>query len=349
MTPSASPHSGTGPLPKTGRAWHLTARPQGWPTPDDFALREEPVAEPAEGQIVVRNLHLSVDPYMRGRMSEAKSYVAPYKLNEPMYGGAVGVVLASRADGFAPGEHVLHDLGWREYATLAAQRATKVDPEAAPLTTYLGVLGMPGLTAYAGLVRVAGFQPGDAVFVSGAAGAVGSEVGQIAKLKGASRVIGSAGSDEKAEVLTGEYGFDAAINYKKAPVAEQLKEAAPDGIDVYFDNVGGEHLEAAIGALNLHGRIAVCGMISQYNATEPTPAPRNLAQIIAKRFRMEGLLVMDHQDLQPQFVQEVSAWVRSGELKYRETVVEGVENTLDAFLGLLRGENIGKMIVTLGD
>ncbi|MEU5835786.1 NADP-dependent oxidoreductase [Streptomyces diacarni] len=349
MTPPASAHSGTGRLPETGRAWHLTARPQGWPTPDDFALREEPVTEPADGQILVRNIHLSVDPYMRGRMSSAKSYVAPYELNEPMYGGAVGVVLASRADGFAPGDHVLHDLGWREYATLAAKRATRVDPEAAPLTTYLGVLGMPGLTAYAGLVRVAGFQPGDAVFVSGAAGAVGSEVGQIAKLKGASRVIGSAGSDEKVEVLTGEYGFDAAINYKKAPVAEQLREAAPEGIDVYFDNVGGEHLEAAIGALNLHGRIAVCGMISQYNATEPTPAPRNLSQIIAKRFRMEGLLVMDHQDLQPQFVQEVSAWVRSGELTYRETVVEGVENTLDAFLGLLRGENIGKMIVTLGD
>ncbi|NSC21588.1 NADP-dependent oxidoreductase [Streptomyces albus subsp. chlorinus] len=335
-------------MPETGRAWHLTARPQGWPTPDDFALREEPVTAPADGQLLVRNIHLSVDPYMRGRMSSAKSYVEPYKLNEPMYGGAVGVVVASRAEGFAPGDHVLHDLGWREYATLPAERAAKVDPDAAPLSTYLGVLGMPGLTAYAGLVRVAGFQPGDAVFVSGAAGAVGSEVGQIARLKGASRVIGSAGSDEKVELLTKEYGFDAAFNYKNGPVAEQLKEAAPDGIDVYFDNVGGEHLEAAISAMNLHGRIAVCGMISQYNATEPTPAPRNLAQIIAKRFRMEGLLVMDHVDMRPQFVEEVSAWVRSGELKYRETVVEGVENTLDAFLGLLRGENVGKMIVTLG-
>ncbi|MGI5352252.1 NADP-dependent oxidoreductase [Streptomyces sp. CA-250714] len=348
MTSSVSPDSAADRIPATGRAWHLTARPQGWPTPDDFALREVPVQAPAEGQILVRNIHLSVDPYMRGRMSAAKSYVEPYKLNEPMTGGAIGVVLASEDPGFAPGDHLLHDLGWREYATLRAKYATKVDAEAAPLSTYLGVLGMPGLTAYAGLLRVADFKPGDAVFVSGAAGAVGSEVGQLARLKGASRVIGSAGSDEKVKVLIDEYGFDAAFNYKSGPVAEQLKEAAPAGIDVYFDNVGGEHLEAAIAAMNLHGRIAVCGMISQYNATEPTPAPRNLAQIIAKRFRMEGLLVMDHYDLQPQFVEEVAPWVRSGELKYRETVVEGIENNLEAFLGLLRGENVGKMIVTLG-
>lgn len=178
---------------------------------------------------------------------------------------------------------------------------------------------------------------------------MGGEVGQIAKLKGASRVIGSAGSDEKVKLLTEEYGFDAAFNYKSGPVKDQLKEAAPDGIDVYFDNVGGEHLEAAIAALNLHGRIAVCGMISQYNATEPTPAPRNLAQIIAKRFRMEGLLVGDHYDLQSKFVEEVSPWVRSGELKYRETKAEGIENALEAFLGMLRGENTGKMLVTLPD
>jgi hypothetical protein len=280
-------------------------------------------------------------------MSAAKSYVEPYRLSEPMTGAAIGLVLSSEDPGFAPGDHVLHDLGWREYATLRAKYATKVDAEAAPLSTYLGVLGMPGLAAYAGLVRVAAFKPGDAVFVSGAAGAVGSEVGQIARLKGASRVIGSAGSDEKVKLLIDEYGFDAAFNYKNGPVSEQLKEAAPNGIDVYFDNVGGEHLEAAISAINVHGRIAVCGMISQYNATEPTPAPRNLVQIIAKRFRMEGLLVTDHSDLREQFVEEVAPWVRSGELKYRETVAEGIERNLDAFLGLLRGENVGKMIVTL--
>jgi NADPH-dependent curcumin reductase CurA len=337
-------------LPTTGREWHLTERPEGWPDPEkNFALREAPVTEPGDGEVLVKNVYLSVDPYMRGRMSSAKSYVEPYKLDKPMLGGAVGRVLASGAEGFSEGDYVLHHFGWREYATFDARGAAKVDPEVAPLSAYLGVLGMTGLTAYAGLLRVASFKEGDAVFVSGAAGAVGGEVGQIAKLKGASRVIGSAGSDEKVKLLTEEYGFDAAFNYKSGPVKEQLKAAAPDGIDVYFDNVGGDHLEAAIAALNLHGRIAVCGMISQYNATEPTPAPRNLAQLIGKRFRMEGFLVGDHSDLRPKFVEEVSAWVRSGELKYRETKAEGVENTLDAFLGMLRGENTGKTLVTLPD
>ncbi|MFF8811793.1 NADP-dependent oxidoreductase [Streptomyces pactum] len=337
-------------LPGTSREWHLIARPEGWPDPErDFALREVEIPEPAEGQVLVRNLHLSVDPYMRGRMSDAKSYVEPYALGKPMLGGAVGTVVASRAEGFAEGDHVLHHFGWREYAVFDARSAVKVDPGLAPLSTYLGVLGMTGLTAYAGLLRVAGLKEGDTVFVSGAAGAVGSQVGQLARLKGAARVIGSAGSAEKVRLLTEEYGFHAAFNYKDGPVREQLAEAAPDGIDVYFDNVGGEHLEAAIASIKLHGRIAVCGMISQYNATEPSPAPRNLAQIIAKRFRMEGLLVGDHYDLQPKFVEEVSAWVRSGELKYHETVVTGIENTADAFMGMLRGENTGKMLVTLED
>jgi NADPH-dependent curcumin reductase CurA len=336
-------------LPTTGREWHLVSRPQGWPVADDFALREGPVAAPGEGEILVRNLHLSVDPYMRGRMNDVKSYVPPFQLDEPMTGGAVGMVVASQAEGFAPGDHVLHDLGWREYATFKAKHATKVSPELAPLTTYLGVLGMPGLTAYAGLLEVASMKKGDAVFVSGAAGAVGSQVGQIAKLKGASRVIGSAGSDEKVRLLTEEYGFDAAFNYKSGPVADQLKEAAPSGIDVYFDNVGGDHLEAAIGRLNVHGRATICGMIAQYNSTEPPAAPRNLAMVIGKRLRLQGLLVMDHQDLMPQFIEEVSAWIRSGELKYRETVVEGVEHAAAAFLGLLKGENTGKMIVSLAD
>ncbi|MEU7137750.1 NADP-dependent oxidoreductase [Streptomyces sp. NPDC046261] len=333
--------------PATSREWHLVARPQGWPRPEDFALRETAVPEPADGQILVRNIHLSVDPYMRGRMNDVKSYVPPYQLDQPMDGGAVGEVVASRAEGFAPGDHVLHGLGWREYALVDARRAAKVDPAVAPLSAYLGVLGMPGMTAYAGLLEVASFQEGDSVFVSGAAGAVGSLVGQIAKLKGASRVIGSAGSDEKVKVLIDEYGFDAAFNYKKGPVAEQLKEAAPDGIDVYFDNVGGEHLEAALGALNLKGRVTICGMIAQYNATEPVPGPRNMVNILAKRLRVQGMIVSDHEALRPQFVQEVGGWIRSGELTYRETVVRGIENATEAFLGLLRGENTGKMIVSL--
>ncbi|MFF7751204.1 NADP-dependent oxidoreductase [Streptomyces sp. NPDC007971] len=331
----------------TNREWHLLSRPVGWPRPEDFALVETPVPAIGEGQVLVRNKYLSVDPYMRGRMSAAKSYAAPFELGKVMQGGAVGEVVESRAEGIAAGDHVLHFFGWREYAALDAQHAVKVDPAAAPLSTYLGVLGMTGLTAYAGLLRTASFKEGDVVFVSGAAGAVGSQVGQIAKLKGASRVIGSAGSDEKVKLLLEEYGFDAAFNYRNGPVDEQLREAAPDGIDVYFDNVGGDHLEAAIGSLNQGGRIAICGMISVYNNTEPAPGPRNLARLIQTRGRMEGFLVGDHYDLQAQFVQEVGPWVASGALKYRETVVDGVENTLEAFLGVLRGDNTGKMIVKL--
>ncbi|XVV34868.1 NADP-dependent oxidoreductase [Streptomyces sp. CA-100214] len=334
-------------LPAVNREWHLVTRPVGWPKPEDFALVETEVPTPGEGQVLVRNLYVSVDPYMRGRMSAAKSYAAPYELGKAMQGGAVGEVVASNAEGFAVGDHVLHFLGWREYAAVNAKSAVKVDPDAAPLSTYLGVLGMTGLTAYAGLLRTAGFKEGDTVFVSGAAGAVGSQVGQLAKLKGAARVVGSAGSDEKVRLLVDEYGFDAAFNYKDAPVSEQLRAAAPDGIDVYFDNVGGDHLEAAIGSLNLNGRIAICGAISVYNNTEPAPGPKNLARLIQTRGRIEGFLVGDHYDLQPKFVEEVGPWVASGALKYGETVVEGIENNLEAFLGVLRGDNTGKMIVKL--
>ncbi|MEV6653973.1 NADP-dependent oxidoreductase [Streptomyces sp. NPDC051219] len=334
-------------LPDVNREWHLLSRPVGWPKPEDFALVEAPMPTPGEGQVLVRNLYVSVDPYMRGRMSDAKSYVAPFELGKVMQGGAVGEVVASNAEGISAGDHVLHFFGWREYAAVDAENAVKVDPQAAPLSTYLGVLGMPGLTAYAGLLRTAAFKEGDVVFVSGAAGAVGSQVGQTAKLKGASRVIGSAGSDAKVKLLVEEYGFDAAFNYKDGPVSEQLRAAAPDGIDVYFDNVGGDHLEAAIGSLNQGGRIAICGMISRYNDTEPAPGPRNLVRLLQTRSRMEGFLVSDHEDLQPQFVREVGPWVASGALKYRETVVEGIENNLEAFLGILRGDNTGKMIVKL--
>ncbi|MFF7328933.1 NADP-dependent oxidoreductase [Streptomyces sp. NPDC090306] len=339
--------SDTAALPAVSREWHLLQRPEGWPKPEDFALVEAEVPQPREGQVLVRNEYLSVDPYMRGRMSAAKSYVAPFELGKVMQGGAVGEVVASRAEGVSAGDHVLHFGGWREYAAVDGKQVVKVDADAAPLSTYLGVLGMTGLTAYAGLLRVASFKEGDSVFVSGAAGAVGSQVGQIAKLKGASRVIGSAGSDEKVKLLVEEYGFDAAFNYRDGDVHRQLREAAPDGVDVYFDNVGGDHLEAAIGSLNRDGRIAVCGMISVYNNTEAAPGPRNLARLIQTRGRIQGFLVGDHNDLQPQFVDEVGAWVRSGELKYRETFAEGIENNLEAFLGVLRGDNTGKMIVRL--
>ncbi|MCP2169177.1 NADP-dependent oxidoreductase [Goodfellowiella coeruleoviolacea] len=333
--------------PSTGLEIRLASRPKGWPTEDNFEFAEVPVPEPAQGQVLVRNLYMSVDPAMRGRMNDVKSYVLPFQLGHALEGGAVGEVVKSTVDWLRPGDTVLHSLGWREYAVVDGRHAAKVDGQAAPLSTYLGVLGMPGLTAYAGLIEVAEFKEGDAVFVSGAAGAVGSMVGQIAKLRGASLVVGSAGSAEKVRYVTEELGFDAAFNYKDGPVYEQLKKLTPNGIDVYFDNVGGEHLEAAISRLNLHGRITVCGMISQYNEAEPPPGPRNLANFIKNRLTMRGMLVLDHAHLKDQFFQEVGGWIREGKLKYHETVVEGLRNAPDAFLGMLRGENIGKMLVKL--
>lgn len=326
----------------------LASRPAGWPTEDNFEIAEVDVPTPAEGQILVRNVVMSVDPYMRGRMNDVKSYVPPFQVGQPLDGGAVGEIVAvgDGVSGLAVGDNVLHGLGWREYALVNAAHAVKVDPNVAPLSAYLGVLGMPGLTAYAGLLATAEFKEGDVVFVSGAAGAVGQLVGQIARLKGASRVIGSAGSPEKVKYLVEELGFDAAFNYKDGPVAEQLAAAAPNGIDVYFDNVGGEHLEAAISSLNVHGRVAICGAIAQYNDTEPPAAPRNLVQVIAKRLTLRGLLVGDHKDLQQQFIAEVGAWIASGQLKYTETVIEGgAKHAPSAFLGMLRGDNTGKMLV----
>ncbi|WP_354640182.1 NADP-dependent oxidoreductase [Kitasatospora camelliae] len=334
-------------VPTTGREWQLAARPHGWPTPADFALVEAPVRQPAAGEILVRNAYLSVDPYMRGRMNDVKSYIPPFQLGRAMDGGAVGRVVASAAEGFEVGDAVLHGLGWREYATLDAAHAVKVDGDLAPLSYYLGALGMPGLTAYAGLLEVASFREGDTVFVSGAAGAVGSLVGQIARLKGAKRVVGSAGSADKVARLVEEYGFDAAFNYKDAPVAEQLAAAAPDGVDVYFDNVGGDHLEAAITVANPHARFTLCGAIAQYNDTGAPTGPRNLALAIGKRLRLQGMLVGDHAALQPAFLADMAGWLKDGSLRYDETVVEGVENAADAFIGLLRGANTGKMVVKI--
>ncbi|NUT03628.1 MAG: NADP-dependent oxidoreductase [Hamadaea sp.] len=325
----------------------LASRPAGWPTAENFALVEVETPAPGEGQLVVRNLFMSVDPYMRGRMNDVKSYVPPFQLGQPLDGGAVGEVVESRADGFAPGDLVLHGLGWRDVAVLDARHARKVAPlDGLSPSAYLGVLGMTSLTAYAGLLDVAEFKPGDAVFVSGAAGAVGSIAGQIAKLKGASRVIGSAGSAEKVAHLL-DLGFDAAFNYKDGPVGKQLKQAAPDGVDVYFDNVGGDHLEAAISSLNQHGRVALCGAISAYNDTTPPAAPRNLALAIGKRLTLRGFIVNDHSARMPEMVAEIGGWLRDGRLSFQETVVDGLDNAPEAFLGLLRGENTGKMIVRL--
>ncbi|MGW4499783.1 NADP-dependent oxidoreductase [Micromonospora sp. NPDC004336] len=326
------------------REIHLASRPQGWPSADNFRLVETEVPTPGPGQVVVRNRYLSVDPYMRGRMNDVKSYVPPFALDAPLDGGAVGEVVAGEAGGLRPGDTVLHGLGWREYALLDAKTARKVDPDLAPVTAYLSVLGMTGLTAYAGLLDVAGMKPGETVFVSAAAGSVGSLVGQIAKLRGAGRVVGSAGSAAKVERLLA-LGFDAAFDYHDGPVRDSLRAAAPDGVDVYFDNVGGDHLEAAISAMRAHGRAAICGMIAQYNDTEPPAAPRNLALVIGKRLTLRGFLVGDHGHLRDEFVREMSGWLRDGRVSYDETVVDGIENAPEAFLGLLRGENLGKMLV----
>jgi NADPH-dependent curcumin reductase CurA len=329
------------------RQINLASRPSGWPTPDDFDLVEADLPALQEGQVLVRNLFMSVDPYMRGRMNDVESYVPPFRLGEPLEGGAVGEVVESRAPGLQAGDLVLHGFGWREQVVADAARVRRVDRiEGVSPSAYLGVLGMPALTAYVGLLDIASFKEGDAVFVSGAAGAVGALVGQIAGLKGASRVVGSAGSDAKVARLR-ELGFDAAFNYRNGPVAEQLREAAPDGIDVYFDNVGADHLEAAIERLNNGGRIAMCGAIAAYNATEPPCAPRNLFLAVGKRLTMRGFIIGDHSSRMRDMIAEVGGWLREGRIAADETVVDGLENAPAAFIGLLRGENTGKMIVRL--
>ena len=325
----------------------LASRPSGWPTAANFALTETDQPDLADGQVRVRNQFMSVDPYMRGRMNDAKSYVPPFRLGEPLEGGAIGTVTESRSPGLNVGDLVMHMLGWRDEAVMPASQARKLTavPGLSP-SAYLGVLGVPALTAYVGLLDIASMKPGDVVFVSGAAGAVGSMAGQIARLKGASRVIGSAGSDEKVRWLR-EIGFDAAFNYRAANVLEQLREAAPDGIDVYFDNVGADHLDAALVMLNNHGRVAMSGAIAHYNATEPPHGPSNIGLVITRRLTLRGFIVIDHQDRLPDMIAEVSAWLREGELVHTETLVEGLENAPDAFINLLRGANTGKMIVRL--
>ena len=324
------------------REIHLAARPHGVPQPTDFDLVDVDVPDPDDGQVLIRNAYVSVDPYMRGRMNDAKSYVPPFALGEALTGGAVGQVVASRNGRVEEGSWVVHNLGWRELALSDGTGLLGVDPAVASVSTALGVLGMPGLTAYVGLLDVGRAQEGETVFVSGAAGAVGSVVGQIARLKGC-RVIGSAGSAEKVAWLR-ELGFDEVFDYREVTAREALKE----GIDLYFDNVGGPTLEAALAALRMRGRVVACGAISQYNATELPSGPRNLFLVVTKRLRIEGFIVSDHFDRMPAFLGEVAPWVRDGSVRYRETVVDGIENAPAAFIGLLAGENIGKMLVRVG-
>ena len=331
--------------PMTNREIRLASRPTGIPTTANFTLVRTELEPLQDQQVLVRNLFMSVDPYMRGRMNAGKSYVPPFELGKTLEGGAVGEVIESRAKEFKPGDAVTSSMGWREYFIASPKELHPVSREVQPLSVYLGALGMTGMTAWVGLNLVE-VKAGDVVFISGAAGAVGSMAGQLAKLRGC-RVIGSAGSAEKVKFLREECGFDSAFNYKVGPILEQLNLEAPDGIDVYFDNVGGETLEAALSALRVHGRIIACGGISGYNEEKPRPGPSNLFNMITKRLTMKGLIVRDWLDRQDEFEKEVGGYLRAGKLKHKETVVEGIDQAVDAFIGLFKGKNIGKMVVKL--
>jgi NADPH-dependent curcumin reductase CurA len=330
------------------REIQLISRPTGMPTPANFTLTQTKLEPLQDGQVLVRNLYMSVDPYMRGRMNGGKSYVPPFELGKPMSGGAVGEVVQSHAPAFQPGDAVTSNYGWREYFIATPPELHPVSRDIQPLSVYLGALGMTGLTAWAGLYLV-DVKAEDVIFISGAAGAVGNVAGQLAKIRGC-EVIGSAGSLEKVKFLREECGFDVAFDYKTSPVIpviEQLNLAALNGIDVYFDNVGGEMLEAALSALRVNGRIIACGGISGYNAEMPQPGPSNLFNITTKRLTMKGLIVSDWLSCQAEFEHVVGEYYRSGKLKNKETIVVGIDKAVSAFLGLFDGKNIGKMVVKL--
>ena len=326
-------------MPLTSIEVHLARRPRGMAVPEDFAFVQRELDDPGEGEVLVQNLFISVDPYMRGRMNEAQG------LNEVIYGGASGRVVASRLDDFHEGDLVSSNAGWREGFLTDGQGLEKLPETSLPITVYMGPLGMTGKTAYDGLLGAAELREGETVFVSGAAGAVGSIAGQIARLKGCC-TIGSAGSPEKVDFCR-EIGFDHAFNYRDGNLLEHLREGAPEGIDVYFDNVGGDHLEAALANMRLLGRVAICGGISRYNDTTPTPGPSNLLVAIGLRLTLRGFVVGAYPELREPFQREMTAWLESGQIVWRETVREGIRNAPDAFIGLFRGENIGKMIVQL--
>lgn len=334
MTPTVSTHI------------QLAARPVGWPTAADFSSVKVELGELQPGQIRVVNEFMSVDPYMRGRMSAAKSYSAPFALGETMTGGAIGRVVESASESIPVGSVVLHQFGWRDVVQEDAA-GFKLVPEipGVPLSVYLGILGMTGFTGYVGLTAIANMQPGDTVFISGAAGAVGTAAGQIARLLGAGRVIGSAGSDEKVALLTEKYGYDAAFNYKSGPVRELLAAAAPNGIDVFFDNVGGDHLEAALDVFNPGGRAALCGAIAGYNVTDRKVGPDNMVNMITRGLSLKGFTLGSYLDLAPEFNGHMTGWFTAGKIAFDETVVDGIDNAVDAFLAMMKGANTGKMVV----
>src|SRR5215207_9724810 len=326
----------------------LASRPVGEPKPTDFRLEKGPIPEPGPGQVLLRTLWLSLDPYMRGRMSDAKSYAKPVGLGEVMTGGTVGEVMRSNDPKFSPGDIVLGMGGWREYAVMDGKELRKLDPKAAPLSTHLGILGMPGMTAYTGLLNIGQPKAGETVAVAAATGPVGSLVGQIAKRKGC-RAVGIAGGSEKCRALTEEFGFDAAVDHSAPDLAEKLKAASPKGIDIYFENVGGAVWDAVFPLLNDFARIPVCGLIANYNMTELPPGPDRtpplFRAVLTKRLTIRGFIVWDFAAQAREFATEVGGWLREGRIKYREDVVDGLENAPRAFMGLLKGKNFGKLVV----
>lgn len=325
----------------------LRSRPVGMPKPADFDLVESPLPSPKGGEVLCRTIYLSLDPYMRGRISGAKSYAASVEPGQVIVGGTVGEVLESRHPGLARGDVVLGYDGWQSHAVSKGGGLRKLDPKQAPVSTALGVLGMPGMTAYVGLLDIGQPKPGETVVVSAASGAVGSAVGQIAKIKGA-RAVGVAGSQDKCDYVVRELGFDACVNYRKGDLPASLKQACPNGVDVYFENVGGDVLRAVMQLLNQNARIPLCGMISEYNASESTPGP-NLRPLLFNRALIKGFIVSDHMARMGDFVKDCSGWVRDGRLKYREDVVVGLEKAPEAFIGLLQGRNFGKLLVRVGE
>ena len=327
------------------REIRLKHRPVGLPSESDFELVTVPMPTPGTGEVLVRNLYMSVDPYMRGRMLDQPSYVQPFQVGQPLDGGCVGAVVQSQGRKFQVGDHVLGRKGWREYYVSDGAELTKIDPNLAPVQTYLGTLGMPGLTAYVGLLDIGRPKAGETVFVSAAAGAVGTVVCQIAKLKGC-RVVGSAGSPDKVAWLREVAGVDAAFNYKEVgSLTAELGKHCPNGLDVYFENMGGAHLEAALEHINSFGRIVLCGMISHYNETTPSSGPRNLRFAVRKRLTLTGFIVSDHLERQAQFYADMGAWIAADKIKWQETIMAGIENAPKAFIGLFKGENVGKMLV----
>lgn len=334
---------------QVNREIRLKSRPIGVPTPENFELAQTDVPTPGTGEVLVRNVYMSVDPYMRGRMVDRQSYVPPFQIGQVLQGGAIGQVVASNKNAdFKPGDYVSNFNGWREWFVAPSAGLTKLDHLIAPIQSYLGALGMPGLTAYAGLLRIGALKDGERVFVSAATGAVGSIVAQIAKNKGC-YVVGSAGSDQKCRYLTEELGVDKAINYRKAgDLTAALRKDFPEGIDVYFENVGGDHLVGALNNMRMNGRIALCGMIDIYNATEMPPGPSNLAMAIGLQLTLRGFIVSNHYDLMPQFLADMNKWIKEGRMKWRETILDGIERAPEAFIGLFKGDNFGKMLVKLG-